>query len=525
MPLPSYPVLPAPRTWSPGDKILTRYLRGDVTNAVQLLTGPPLVVAAQLTTGQSLPQNVITQLGLDTDLTDTWAAHQIPSPQISAPLPGWYLCEGYHASNNAVTSSQTTAGLTYTQNGTAYNVGGASTSTEGSNGPAPAVADLVLLNGTVTPYPFTATSAGSLFTAPGSAYSNGTPVVLSSAGATLPGGFAAGVTYWVVSASGPAFQLSAASGGSPQAVTSTGSGTVTATDTVALYGVQTGASTPAITHAYLTMQWAGAPSGTVIASPVAPAPWPPGSGVTLTSPAAAGATSVVVSSAQGMIAGGTLGLDVVPPPGVSPPSAEPVTITAITGTTISITPCAYPHSSGAPVTVPVSAAWLNQQVRDQIRLLAFPPMARLTNSGAATQNLASQTFPAGTAVTWNQGPSPTGQAAWLDNYGGWSGSSPTRYVFPLPGVWYVYGQVSALGSASAYSLCAGLRISGGTTLWGDVIPGSSGGVGCCATVRRHLRVTAGQYAEVMGSQNLGSALQLHNSAGLLCKMIAIWRGF
>jgi len=405
VPLPSYPVLPAPRTWSPGDKILTRYLRGDVTNAVQLLTGPPLVVAAQLTTGQSLPQNVITQLGLDTDLTDTWAAHQIPSPQISAPLPGWYLCEGYHASNNAVTSSQTTAGLTYTQNGTAYNVGGASTSTEGSNGPAPAVADLVLLNGTVTPYPFTATSAGSLFTAPGSAYSNGTPVVLSSAGATLPGGFAAGVTYWVVSASGPAFQLSAASGGSPQTVTSTGSGTVTATDTVALYGVQTGASTPAITHAYLTMQWAGAPSGTVIASPVAPAPWPPGSGVTLTSPAAAGATSVVVSSAQGMIADGTLGLDVVPPPGVSPPSAEPVTITAITGTTISITPCAYPHSSGAPVTVPVSAAWLNQQVRDQIRLLAFPPMARLTNSGAATQNLASQTFPAGTAVTWNQGPS------------------------------------------------------------------------------------------------------------------------
>jgi len=74
---------------------------------------------------------------------------------------------------------------------------------------------------------FTATNASPcVFTASGSAFFNGNAVTLS--GASLPTGFTAGTTYYVVAASGTTFELSATSGGSAINSTSTGSGTVQA---------------------------------------------------------------------------------------------------------------------------------------------------------------------------------------------------------------------------------------------------------------------------------------------------------
>lgn len=76
-------------------------------------------------------------------------------------------------------------------------------------------------------YAFTATSASPcVFTATGSAYANGTLVTLT--GTSLPAGFTQGTGYYVVSASGTTFELSATSGGSAINSTSTGSGTVAA---------------------------------------------------------------------------------------------------------------------------------------------------------------------------------------------------------------------------------------------------------------------------------------------------------
>lgn len=75
-------------------------------------------------------------------------------------------------------------------------------------------------------YSFTATNASPcVFTASGSSYANGNPVQLT--GGSLPTGFTAGTTYYVVSASGTTFELSATSGGTAINSTSTGSGTVT----------------------------------------------------------------------------------------------------------------------------------------------------------------------------------------------------------------------------------------------------------------------------------------------------------
>ena len=92
-----------------------------------------------------------------------------------------------------------------------------------------------------TQYAFTATAASPcVFTAPGSSYSNGNTVVLfPGAGGTLPTGpgFTAGTIYYVVSASGATFELSATSGGSAINASAVGSGIVQSL-TLELFGAQ-----------------------------------------------------------------------------------------------------------------------------------------------------------------------------------------------------------------------------------------------------------------------------------------------
>jgi hypothetical protein len=85
------------------------------------------------------------------------------------------------------------------------------------------------VNGGATQYVYTAATSGNLFTAPGSAYSNGQIVCLLPApGYTAPGGFAVGTLYYVVSVSGTTFSLSATSGGGAITVSAAGSGIVQA---------------------------------------------------------------------------------------------------------------------------------------------------------------------------------------------------------------------------------------------------------------------------------------------------------
>jgi hypothetical protein len=84
--------------------------------------------------------------------------------------------------------------------------------------------------GAGTQYAFTCTSASpGVFTAPGSSYSNTqTVVVFNGAGATIPAAFTAGTVYYVVSAAGATFSLSATSGGSAINTAGTGAGIVQA---------------------------------------------------------------------------------------------------------------------------------------------------------------------------------------------------------------------------------------------------------------------------------------------------------
>jgi hypothetical protein len=90
-------------------------------------------------------------------------------------------------------------------------------------------------NGGAAQYAFTCpTASPGVFTAIGSSYANGTQVVLFPSlpsGSSIPTGFTPGTIYYVVSASGATFELSATSGGSGINATAAGSGLVQAITT------------------------------------------------------------------------------------------------------------------------------------------------------------------------------------------------------------------------------------------------------------------------------------------------------
>lgn len=436
--LPPYPVLPAPRTWSAEDQFWTPRLRNDPGNAITLLTNPPLYIGGQTFTAQSVASAAVTTLSLDTDLMDSWAAHQQPSTTVAPPLAGWYLTEGHVFINtNGTAAGVQAAGIQAVQNGATYQTDGGKVTGNGANSPIPVVADLIQVS--------------------------------------------------------PSTQ-----------------------DTIALYCWQDSGITRTISSAWIKTEWVCASSGTVVAPPAPAAGWTSGA-TTLLAAVSAGATSLLVADPTGILPTSVIALD------YGNAAQESVTVTSVSGQTIGISPpCIYPHPASAPVSVPISSVWMNQQIRDKINLLTYRPIARLSNAGV-TQSLAAQTWPAGTAVQWAN---PAFTSRCVDNFGGWNSSNPTRYTFIFSGVYYLYGQVYCADAASPYVLSAGLAISGGTIQWGDRVK-SVGSVSesVCATVRRAaVRVTAGQYVEVYGSQSSGGTLALQNSGNSLCKLIVVWRG-
>ncbi|HEY5244873.1 MAG TPA: hypothetical protein VIJ60_04340, partial [Acidimicrobiales bacterium] len=433
--LPPYPVLPSPRTWSPQDMLLTPLLRADPGNALSLLANPPLVIAGQTTTTQSIPNATVTTLALDTELTDAWLSHSIPGRQVYPPLGGWYLAEGFAFINDTTTSTVCTCGIGVTNNGTVHSSDGGKVGNNGVNFPIPTVADLVEIN--------------------------------------------------------PATD-----------------------DSIALYAWQSSGAAAPIASAWLKTEWVCASSGTVVANPVPAAGWTTG-GTTLLQAVSQGDTAVLVSDPTGIVDGGTIALD------TGNAIEEAVTVTSAVGQTIGISACSYPHLADAPVGVPVSAAWMNQQVRDKIRFLAWRPVARLSSQGTA-QGLPSQAWPAGTAIEW-AAPGTSGYRD-VDNWSGFDGVA--GWVFPVSGTYFVYGQVYLGDASSSVSISAGLAVDGGTIMWGDRVQSTGNPANeICATVRRTLRVQGGQYVEVYGSQGSGGSLNVIGTAASHSRLVCVWRGF
>jgi hypothetical protein len=261
----------------------------------------------------------------------------------------------------------------------------------------------------------------------------------------------------------------------------------------------------------------GAAPGTVVRTANPAKLWPPGAGTVITTPGGipAGATSFQVADTTGIEEFATLGLDYLHGRQMSPGAETVFVPSTVSGHTVTISPgTLYPHAEGAPVAVPVGEQFLRLQVCDAINFLAYPPYAVMDTLGSA-QSIPSQTIPAGTQISFTE--------AALDNFGGWNGA--TAYFAPFPGIYYVYGQVF-MQSASGYTAVAGLSVNSGTVQWGaGPTNQSSTSRPLCATVRRHLRLNAGDNVQLFVTQNSGSSIGLSNSAGFVSKMIVVFRRF
>jgi hypothetical protein len=459
-------ITPQPRTWSQGDFITTPRLRGDMTNFGAMIAGQarPILVASMANTF-ALTSGVVTLLPFNSTIIslNTWNVQIInatrTNPYYQIPLPGWYLLQG---------------NVSYSTAGSPASFKFAMGFDEVING-----ASAVNIDGGGAPASTTAAENG-------------------SAGCDLV-----------------QFNSFANSG-----------------DTLAVYGFTNNTTTTHVAIATLMSEWVALPSpgatltkytgpyGTKVSSPAGILPFPAGPGTTQTAGIVPGATSISVADPTGIIVGGTLGLgyingNLVPPgttgSGVAP---EPVTVTSVSGATIGISATVYGHASGDPVAVPVSAALLNQQCRDAINFMTYPPILRAVATQA--QSIPSSGFPGTTQIT--------SLSATVDNFGGLSAST---YTVPISGVYLVYGQVYYAGSSTGFVAGAGLKFAGGTTQWGTIWAFNGGTAqSLAATVRRQIRLVAGQTIQLIAYQALGSAMNTEFSApNQTCRLIVVFRAF
>jgi hypothetical protein len=186
----------------------------------------------------------------------------------------------------------------------------------------------------------------------------------------------------------------------------------------------------------------------------------------------------------------------------------------LTGTAPLPVPPLVPFSDATEIT----GAFMNTNVRDAVNFLSFPPMCRLSNQGGSAQSAVNGTS---TAVQF-AGSAITGLTS--DNYGGWSAGNPTRYTFPVAGRWYVAGQ-AAFASSNSGICQSGLRVNGGTTSWGTkaAAPATST-AGVIAASEQYLRVSAGDYVQLIAFQSSGGSLSLTTSPPSYSKLIALWTG-
>ena len=168
---------------------------------------------------------------------------------------------------------------------------------------------------------------------------------------------------------------------------------------------------------------------------------------------------------------------------------------------------AVPANAAFPVPPgTVDATWLNTNVSNAVGFLSNPPMLRYYYTVGGDQ-LANGSWATGSAIPLN--------TVSLDNYSGAAGGT---YTIPEPGIYYVHAQVGVAGAAGPSAYAAGILYGsgGGTTVWGDAVhcPAASPySVIASATLR--LRFYTGQPVSLVGFQDSGGNLNIHNTSRLI----------
>jgi hypothetical protein len=173
-----------------------------------------------------------------------------------------------------------------------------------------------------------------------------------------------------------------------------------------------------------------------------------------------------------------------------------------------------PANPAWPVpTAYITAAFLNANIRDTIRFLAYPPVYRAHyTAGSAT--LPTQSFPAGTVV-----PLTTID---VDNYSGGTTGTSASYTAPVAGVYFCYGQTNLAAPSNQLNVCAGLSVNGGTTQWGTSAFSLTNANGNGMCVRKRLRLNAGDTVQFISSQGSPGAIAYNTVANNQTRFLAVW---
>lgn len=162
---------------------------------------------------------------------------------------------------------------------------------------------------------------------------------------------------------------------------------------------------------------------------------------------------------------------------------------------------------------------LNVHVRDLVRWLNYPPIARLTSAGTA------QTIP--NATTWTSIQLPT---VTVDNYTGWATGSNTRYTAQRAGLYFIAGQFGMAETGGANTGYRAVRLlhtlaAGGTVSYNGTatVPGTTTVNGTSVIATAHIRMAVGDFVEVQASQTQGAARAVNSSAGNASKLIVVYR--
>jgi len=171
-----------------------------------------------------------------------------------------------------------------------------------------------------------------------------------------------------------------------------------------------------------------------------------------------------------------------------------------------------PANTAFSDTTQITGAFMNTNLRDTVNFLTYPPICRLQRNSSV--QLASTTFPAGTAVPFN--------VATIDNWSAWNGT--TRYTFPKAGLYFVYGQVNFLNDTTGTDRACGLRVNGGTTQWGSTETAANTVLGHISIACQMIRAAAADYVEVIGYSNATTVggITIGGAASGTSKLIILW---
>jgi hypothetical protein len=164
---------------------------------------------------------------------------------------------------------------------------------------------------------------------------------------------------------------------------------------------------------------------------------------------------------------------------------------------------------------------LNTHLRDVVRFLNYPPIARITSQGT------TQTIPTGGGATWTSIQMP---AETIDNYNGHDNvTNNTRYTCQRAGLYYIAGLVATTETAANVGYRA-VRLlhtiaAGGTAIYAGTssIPVSNATTGTSLYATGFIRMAVGDYVEVQQQHTQGAALTVNSAAGNCSRLIAVWR--